>query len=75
MVDGKLPWDIHTPLQETCTLQLLRFDNADPHLPNKLVVDIYIYFNKLSFTFFTRISLHIFLGHSGVPVRLCWAQF
>ncbi|XP_053953439.1 39S ribosomal protein L39, mitochondrial [Anastrepha ludens] len=35
LVDGNVPWDMHRPLTETCTLQLLNFTVADPHLVNK----------------------------------------
>lgn len=35
LIDGKLPWDMHRPLQEICTLQLLKFTDADPHIANK----------------------------------------
>lgn len=70
LVDGKLPWDIHTPLQDTCTLQLLRFDDADPHLANKSAStnqskspDRLVTFNNL--------CCLLFSGHSGAPVRSC----
>lgn len=33
--DGNVPWDMHRPLTESCTLQLLNFTVADPHLINK----------------------------------------
>lgn len=36
LVDNKIPWDIHRPLQESCTLQLLNFTIPDPHLVNKV---------------------------------------
>ncbi|XP_055903107.1 39S ribosomal protein L39, mitochondrial [Eupeodes corollae] len=35
LVDGNVPWDMFRPLQESCTLQLLNFTVADPHLVNK----------------------------------------
>lgn len=43
LIDGQLPLDIHSPLQDTCTLQLLRFDDADPLLANKYVLNYSIY--------------------------------
>uniref|UniRef100_W8CD29 Large ribosomal subunit protein mL39 n=1 Tax=Ceratitis capitata TaxID=7213 RepID=W8CD29_CERCA len=33
--DGNVPWDMHRPLTESCTLQLLNFTVSDPHLVNK----------------------------------------
>lgn len=35
LIDGNIPWDMHRPLQESCTLQLLNFIVADPHIVNK----------------------------------------
>lgn len=35
LTDGKIPWDMHRPLQESCTLQLLNFTIADPNLVNR----------------------------------------
>ncbi|XP_017483218.1 PREDICTED: 39S ribosomal protein L39, mitochondrial-like [Rhagoletis zephyria] len=35
LIDGNVPWDVHRPLTESCTLQLLNFTVADPHLINK----------------------------------------
>ncbi|KAL5290848.1 MRPL39 family protein [Megaselia abdita] len=35
LLDGKLSWDIHRPLQESCTLQLLNFHDSDTNLVNK----------------------------------------
>lgn len=35
LIDGNVPWDIHRPLQDNCTLQLLNFMVADPHAVNK----------------------------------------
>lgn len=35
LIDGHTPWDIHSPIQDSCTLQLLRFTDADPHIANK----------------------------------------
>lgn len=35
LIDGNVPWDMHRPLQESCTLQLLNFTITDPHLVNK----------------------------------------
>jgi len=35
LIDSHTPWDMHSPLQESCTLQLLRFTDADPSLANK----------------------------------------
>lgn len=35
LIDGNVPWDMHRPLVETCTLQLLNFMETDPHIVNK----------------------------------------
>lgn len=35
LIDNKIPWDMHRPLTESCTIQLLNFTVADPHLANK----------------------------------------
>ncbi|XP_030375453.1 39S ribosomal protein L39, mitochondrial [Scaptodrosophila lebanonensis] len=35
LIDGSVPWDMHRPLPESCTLQLLHFFVAEPHLVNK----------------------------------------
>lgn len=35
VVDGYTPWDMHRPLKDDCTLQLLDFTVADPHLANR----------------------------------------
>ncbi|XP_067613026.1 large ribosomal subunit protein mL39 isoform X2 [Eurosta solidaginis] len=35
LIDGNVPWDMHRPLPESCTLQLLNFTVADPHIVNK----------------------------------------
>lgn len=35
LIDGTTPWDMHRPLQDSCTLQLLHFTVADPHFVNK----------------------------------------
>lgn len=35
LTDSKIPWDMHRPLQDSCTLQLLNFTMSDPHLVNK----------------------------------------
>lgn len=35
LVDGSVPWDMHRPLQESCTLQLLNFNVSEPHVVNK----------------------------------------
>lgn len=37
MIDGSIPWDMHRPLVDNCTLQLLNFTVADPHIVNKCV--------------------------------------
>ncbi|KAJ6647538.1 39S ribosomal protein L39, mitochondrial [Pseudolycoriella hygida] len=36
LVDNHTPWDMHRPLEDSCTLQLLHFTIADPHLVNKV---------------------------------------
>lgn len=35
IVDGKIPWDMHKPLEASCTLQLQSFTSADPYLANR----------------------------------------
>lgn len=35
LVDGTTPWDMHRPLPDSCTLQLLHFTVVDPHFVNK----------------------------------------
>ncbi|XP_037933583.1 39S ribosomal protein L39, mitochondrial [Teleopsis dalmanni] len=35
LIDGKVPWDMHRPLKDSCTLQLLNFMVADPINVNK----------------------------------------
>nr|AAL49047.1 RE50565p [Drosophila melanogaster] len=35
LIDGSVPWDMHRPLQESCTLQLLNFHVSEPHVVNK----------------------------------------
>lgn len=35
LVDSHTPWDMHRPLEDDCTLQLLNFTVADPHLVNR----------------------------------------
>ncbi|KAH8322409.1 hypothetical protein KR067_003097 [Drosophila pandora] len=35
LIDGSVPWDMHRPLQESCTLQLLHFQVSEPHVVNK----------------------------------------
>ncbi|XP_075163941.1 mitochondrial ribosomal protein L39 [Haematobia irritans] len=35
LIDGNVAWDMHRPLPDSCTLQLLNFTIADPHIVNK----------------------------------------
>lgn len=35
IVDGKIPWDMHRPLEAPCTLQLESFTTADPYIANR----------------------------------------
>lgn len=35
LLDNNTAWDMRRPLEESCTLQLLNFTSADPHLVNK----------------------------------------
>lgn len=35
VVDSKIPWDMHRPLEESCTVQLLHFNVTDPHVVNR----------------------------------------
>lgn len=37
LIDSHTPWDMHRPLEDSCTLQLLHFTIADPHLVNRYV--------------------------------------
>lgn len=37
LIDSHTPWDMHRPLEDECTLQLLHFTIADPHLVNRYV--------------------------------------
>ncbi|XP_055597723.1 39S ribosomal protein L39, mitochondrial [Uranotaenia lowii] len=35
LLDNNTPWDMRRPLEDSCTLQLLNFTSAEPHLANK----------------------------------------
>lgn len=35
LINGNIPWDMHRPLAESSTLQLLNFHVADPHVVNR----------------------------------------
>ncbi|CAD7080371.1 unnamed protein product [Hermetia illucens] len=35
LINGSVAWDMHRPLKESCTLQLLNFTVADPHIVNR----------------------------------------
>ncbi|XP_053679198.1 39S ribosomal protein L39, mitochondrial [Anopheles nili] len=35
LLDNKTPWDMRRPLRDSCTLQLLNFNSAEPHIANK----------------------------------------
>ncbi|XP_055691660.1 39S ribosomal protein L39, mitochondrial [Lutzomyia longipalpis] len=35
LIDGNIPWDMHRPLPDSCTLQLLTFTSPDPHHVNR----------------------------------------
>jgi len=35
LVNSTIPWDMHKPLEEDCTIQLLNFTMKEPHLANK----------------------------------------
>lgn len=35
LIDSQIPWDMHRPLKESCTVQLLHFTITEPHLVNK----------------------------------------
>lgn len=35
LVNGNTAWDIHRPLEDSCTLKLLRFNDEDPFFVNK----------------------------------------
>ncbi|XP_055383599.1 39S ribosomal protein L39, mitochondrial [Condylostylus longicornis] len=36
LLDGNLIWDMHRPLEDSCTLQLLNFTIAEPHAVNRV---------------------------------------
>ncbi|XP_037024114.1 39S ribosomal protein L39, mitochondrial [Bradysia coprophila] len=36
LIDSHTPWDMHRPLQDSCTLQLLNFMISDPQLVNRV---------------------------------------
>lgn len=35
LIDGNIPWDMHRPLENSCTLQLLSFTVAEPYVVNR----------------------------------------
>lgn len=35
LIDSKIPWDMHRPIDESCTIQLLNFTMNDPYLVNR----------------------------------------
>lgn len=35
LIDGNTPWDMHRPIEDSCTIQLLNFHIADPHIVNR----------------------------------------
>lgn len=35
LVDSNTPWDMHRPLSDSCTVQLMHFTQAEPHLVNR----------------------------------------
>lgn len=35
LIDGNVPWDMHRPLADSCTLQLLTFTSPDPYAVNR----------------------------------------
>lgn len=35
LIDGNIAWDMHRPLEDSCTIQLLNFQIADPHIVNR----------------------------------------
>ncbi|XP_031625331.1 39S ribosomal protein L39, mitochondrial [Contarinia nasturtii] len=35
LIDGVVPWDMHRPFEDSCTLQLLNFTVAEPYLANR----------------------------------------
>lgn len=35
LLDGNQPWDMHRPIENECTIQLLTFEDADPYLANR----------------------------------------
>lgn len=35
LIDGNIPWDMHRPIEDSCTIQLLNFHIADPHIINR----------------------------------------
>lgn len=35
LVDSNIPWDMHRPLNDSCTIQLLHFTIQEPHMVNR----------------------------------------
>lgn len=35
LIDSNIPWDMHRPIKNSCTIQLLHFTVTDPHLVNR----------------------------------------
>lgn len=35
LIDSNIPWDMHRPIHDSCTLQLLNFTISDPHIVNR----------------------------------------
>lgn len=35
LIDNKTPWDMHRPIEDSCTIQLLNFKIVDPYIVNR----------------------------------------
>lgn len=67
LIDGSVAWDMHRPLQESCTLQLLTFNVTEPHVVNKCA-----YTTNTMNHLISNFQLYV-LGLSGAHAVLCWA--
>lgn len=71
LVDGTIPWDMHRPLEDGCTLQLLNFTVAEPYLVNRYytsatsTIDIAIIDFSFNFQYILAI-LFVYVGRSAI---------
>lgn len=40
LIDGNIPWDMHRPFENSCTLQLLNFTVAEPYVANRYELNL-----------------------------------